>query len=280
MPGYDEITCSDWGERIVAARQRRPFTSIEDFARDTKLPKRALILLADADAFRSLGLDRRAALWAVRRLPDDVPLPLFESAAARELPDEHAAPLPEMPLSEQVVADYQTVRLSLKGHPMEFLRAMFTRERVVSCVEVSHANDKRRVKCAGVVLVRQRPGSSKGVVFMTLEDETGIANIVVWPKIMERYRKEVMGARLIEVEGTIQSSPEQVVHLVADQLTDRSTELMHLANDALVSRHPLPSPAALAEPLNDDRRDHPDNPAQRIRHPRNVRILPRSRDFH
>jgi error-prone DNA polymerase len=205
---------------------------------------------------------------------------LFESAAARELPDEHAAPLPEMPLPEQVVADYQTVRLSLKGHPMEFLRAMFIRERVVSCAEVSHANDKRRVKCAGVVLVRQRPGSAKGVVFMTLEDETGIANIVVWPKIMERYRKEVMGARLIEVEGTIQSSPERVVHLVADQLTDRSTELMHLANEALVPRHPLPSPAAPAEPLNDDRRDHPDNPAQRIRHPRNVRILPRSRDFH
>ncbi|OJU26720.1 MAG: error-prone DNA polymerase [Nitrobacter sp. 62-13] len=279
MPGHDG-TCSDWGERIVAARWRRPFTSIEDFARDTKLPKRALILLADADAFRSLGLDRRAALWAVRRLPDDVSLPLFESAIARELPDEHAAPLPEMPLPEQVVADYQTVRLSLKGHPMEFLRETFSNERVVSCAEVSHANDKRRVKCAGVVLVRQRPGSAKGVVFMTLEDETGIANIVVWPKIMERYRKEVMGARLIEVEGTIQSSPERVVHLVADKLTDRSAELMHLANDALVSRHPLPPPAAPAEPLNDDRRDHPDNPAQRIRHPRNVRILPRSRDFH
>ncbi|MEH6951108.1 error-prone DNA polymerase [Nitrobacter sp. NHB1] len=271
-------TPDDWGDRIVAARRRRRFTSIEDLARDTKLPKRALILLADADAFRSLGLDRRAALWAVRRLPDDVPLPLFESAIARELPDEHAAPLPVMPLPEQVVADYQTVRLSLKGHPMEFLRAMLTRERVVSCAEVCHANDKRSVKCAGVVLVRQRPGSAKGVVFMTLEDETGIANIVVWPKIMARYRKEVMGARLIEVEGTIQSSPEQVVHLVASKLTDRSTELMGLANDALVSRHP--PPAAPAEPLNDDRRDHPDNPAQRIRHPRDVRILPRSRDFH
>jgi error-prone DNA polymerase len=185
-----------------------------------------------------------------------------------------------MPLPEQVVADYQTVRLSLKGHPMEFLRAMFIRERVVSCAEVCHANDKRRVKCAGVVLVRQRPGSAKGVVFMTLEDETGIANVVVWPKIMECYRKEVMGARLIEVEGIIQSNPEQVVHLVASRLTDRSTELMHLANDALVPRHPPPPPAAPAGPLNDDRRDHPDNPAQRIRHPRNVRILPRSRDFH
>jgi error-prone DNA polymerase len=270
----------DWGERIVAARQRRPFASIEDFARDTRLPKRALILLADADAFRSLGLDRRAALWAVRRLPDDVPLPLFESAIARELPDEQAAPLPEMPLPEQVVADYQTVRLSLKGHPMEFLRAMFTRERVVSCAEISHANNGRRVKCAGVVLVRQRPGSAKGVVFMTLEDETGIANIVVWPKVMERYRKEVMGARLIEVDGYIQSSPEKVVHLVAGKLTDRSADLMHLANDALVPRHPLPRVPAPAEPLNDDRRDHPDSPAQKIRHPRNVRILPRSRDFH
>jgi error-prone DNA polymerase len=270
----------DWSERIVAARQRCSFASIEDFARATKLPKRALILLADADAFRSLGLDRRAALWAVRRLPDDIPLPLFESAVARELPDEHAAPLPVMPLPEQVIADYQTIRLSLKGHPMEFLRAMFTRERVVSCAEICHANDRRRVTCAGVVLVRQRPGSAKGVVFMTLEDETGIANIVVWPKIMERYRKEVMGARLIEVEGHIQSSPEQVVHLVASKLTDRSTELMHLANDALVPRHLLPPPATPAEPFSDDRREHPDNPAQRIRHPRNVRILPRSRDFH
>jgi error-prone DNA polymerase len=275
--GRGEDNSDDWGERIVAARKRRPFTSIEDFARDTKLPKRALVLLADADAFRSLGLDRRAALWAVRRLPDDVPLPLFESAIARELPDEQAAPLPEMPLPEQVVADYQTVRLSLKGHPMEFLRETFSNERVVSCAEVSHANDKRRVKCAGVVLVRQRPGSAKGVVFMTLEDETGIANVVVWPKVMERYRKEVMGARLIEVEGYIQSSPEKVVHLVASKLTDRSADLMHLSNDALVPRHLLPSAAAPAEPLNDDRRDRPDGPAQKIRHPRNVRILPRSR---
>ena len=123
----------DWGERIVAARERRRFTSLEDFARDTGLPKRALILLADADAFRSIGLDRRAALWAVRRLPDDVPLPLFEIATAREQPDEDAQPLPLMPLPEQVVADYQTIRLSLKGHPMEFLRAMFAKERVVTC---------------------------------------------------------------------------------------------------------------------------------------------------
>jgi error-prone DNA polymerase len=270
----------DWGEKIVAARERRRFTSLEDFARDTGLPKRALILLADADAFRSIGLDRRAALWAVRRLPDDVPLPLFEIAAAREQPDEDARPLPLMPLPEQVVADYQTIRLSLKGHPMEFLRAMFAKERVVTCAAVCDANDRQRVRCAGVVLVRQRPGSAKGVVFMTLEDETGIANIVVWPKVMEHFRKEVMGARLILVEGTIQSSPEKVVHLVAERLFDRSSDLVHLADDALRHRHAVPAGPALVEPLNDDRREHPDNPAQKIRHPRNVRILPPSRDFH
>ncbi len=268
----------DWAERIVAARQRRSFTSLEDFARDTALPKRALILLADADAFRSIGLDRRAALWAVRRLPDDVPLPLFEIATAREQPDERAQPLPDMPLPEQVVADYQTIRLSLKGHPMEFLRPMFEKERVIACERVCHANDKKRVRCAGVVLVRQRPGSAKGVVFMTLEDETGIANIVVWPKVMEQFRKEVMGARLILVEGYIQSSPEQVTHLVAQRLYDRSHDLMGLANDS--RKHPVPAGPALIEPLNDDRREHPDIPAQKIRHPRNVRILPPSRDFH
>src|ERR1700687_1374575 len=139
----DRGRAEDWAERIVAARQRRPFTSLEDFARDTALPTRALTLLADADAFRSIGLDRRAALWSVRRLPDDVPLPLFEAATAREQPDENAKALPLMPLPEQVVADYQTIRLSLKGHPMQFLRAMFGRERVVACQDVCHANDRR-----------------------------------------------------------------------------------------------------------------------------------------
>jgi len=271
---------TDWADRIIAARKRRPFTSLEEFARDTGLPKRALILLADADAFRSIGLDRRAALWAVRRLPDDVPLPLFQAAVAREQPDENAKPLPLMPLPEQVVADYQTVRLSLKGHPMEFLRERFTKERVVACQDVNHTNDRRRVRCVGVVLVRQRPGSAKGVVFMTLEDETGIANIVVWPKVMEQYRKEVMGARLILVEGYIQSSPEHVTHLVAQRMVDRSGDLIGLANDSPSRKHPVPAGPALVEPLNDDRRDHVDSPAQKIRHPRDVRILPPSRDFH
>jgi error-prone DNA polymerase len=279
-PQNDNHEKDDWAGRIVKARMRRPFTSLEDFARDTGLPKRALLLLADADAFRSLGLDRRAALWAVRRLPDDVPLPLFEAAIAREQPDEHAQPLPQMPLPEQVVADYQTIRLSLKGHPMQFLRERFTREGVLACRDVNHANDRRVVRCAGVVLVRQRPGSAKGVVFMTVEDETGIANIVVWPKVMERFRKEVMGARLILIEGRIQSSPEKVVHLVAERLIDRSGDLALLSDDRLGSHPVVPQGPMPAEPLNDDRRQHPDHPAQKVGHPRNVRILPRSRDFH
>lgn len=278
--GREYASQKDWAELIIDARNRGPFTSLEDFARDTGLPKRALILLADADAFRSLGLDRREALWQVRRLPDDVTLPLFEAATAREQPDEQAKPLPVMPRPEQVVADYQTIRLSLKGHPMEFLREMFSRERIVACKEISHENERRRVRCAGVVLVRQRPGSASGVVFMTLEDETGIANVVVWPKIMEQFRKEVMGARLIEVQGYIQSSPEKVTHLIAQRMIDRSHDLVGLANDALSRKPSVPAGATVVEPLNDDRRDHADMPAQKIRHPRNVRILPPSRDFH
>jgi error-prone DNA polymerase len=205
---------------------------------------------------------------------------LFEAAFAREQPDERARPLPLMPLSEHVVADYQTIRLSLKGHPMEFLRAMFASEGVIPCSSISDAKGRQHVRCAGVVLVRQRPGSAKGVVFMTLEDETGIANVVVWPKVMERFRKEVMGSRLILVEGTIQSSPEKVVHLVAERLFDRSGDLIALANDSHSRKETLPAGPALIEPLNDIRRDHSDGSAQKIRHPRDVRILPPSRDFH
>ena len=270
----------DWGDRIVVARSGKPFVSLEDFARETRLPKRALNLLADADAFRSLGVDRREALWAVRRLPDDLPLPLFVSVAAHEQPDEAAQPLPLMPLPEQVVADYQTIRMSLKGHPMDFLRPMFERENVITCHSVSDANDKKHVRCAGVVLVRQRPGSARGVVFMTLEDETGIANVVVWPTVMEKFRKEVMGARLVQVEGYIQSSPEKVVHLVAQRLIDRTHDLHRLSHDRIPHKSVLPPKTAAIEPLEGEVQDYQDARAPKTRHPRNVRILPRSRDFH
>ncbi len=270
----------DFGKRIVEARARRPFESLEDFARATALPKRHLSLLADADAFRSLNLDRRAALWAVRRLPDDVPLPLFAAAAARELMDENAKALPEMALAEHVVTDYQTIRLSIKGHPMQFLRDKFAGEGVRTCHQISYDTANNRfARCAGVVLVRQRPGTAKGVVFMTIEDETGIANIVAWPKVMARFRKEVMGSRLVLIEGKVQKSEENVVHLVAERMVDRSFELAGLS-DNLSAQRALPVMPALVEPLNGDRRDVPEAPAQRHRHPRDVRILPASRDFH
>jgi error-prone DNA polymerase len=272
----------DWGYRIITARERRPFSSLEDFARDTGLPKRALILLADADAFRSIGLDRRAALWAVRRLPDDVPLPLFTIASAREQPDEAARPLPAMPLSEHVVADYQTIRLSVKGHPMEFLRPVFAQEGIRSCRDATGLNDGRTTKCAGVVLVRQQPGTAKGTIFMTIEDETGIANVVVWPMKMAQFRKEVMGARLILIEGKVQKSVEGVVHIVAERLIDRTYEMSRLSDGSLEPFAALPAGAALIEPI-DGEEMHPRydrNKTPRAHHPRNVRILPRSRDFH
>ena len=251
-------------------------TLIEDLRRRTRLPKAALVKLADADAFRSMGLDRRAALWEVRRLPDDVALPLFVAADARDLGRELAEPLPEMPLSEHVVADYQTTRLSLKGHPMQFLRAMFLAEGAVSCGELKAARDGQRLKTAGVVLVRQKPGSAKGVVFMTIADETGIANAVMWPSVTKAFRKEVMGARLIEVRGRVQRSPEGIVHLVAERLIDRTLELSRLSEREL--KPPIARADHVKRPLPDstlsDRAQAP-----RV-HPRDVRILPKSRDFH
>ncbi len=256
----------EWAAALVGARGEG-LDSVEHLARRTRLSRPALERLAEADSFRSLGLDRREALWAVRRLPDDEPLPLFAAADAAELAREPEAHLPAMPLSEHVVADYQTLRLSLKAHPMSFLRDLFRGEGASTCAETGRLADGARCRTAGVILVRQRPGSAKGVVFMTLEDETGIANAVVWPKILGRYRRAVMGARLIVIDGRIQRSPEGIVHLVASRLTDRSHELKRLLEaDAFV---PALARDEIARP-----------PHPRVSsHPRNERIIPKSRDF-
>jgi error-prone DNA polymerase len=226
-----------------------------DFARRTGLSKRALIILAEADALRGFGLDRREGLWAVRRLPDDKALPLFARLSAPDQGDETIAPLPRMPLSEHVLTDYQTIRLSLKGYPTEFLRPRLDAEGIVSCGDVGTFADGALVRCAGIVLVRQRPGEGTAI-FITLSDETGVCNVVVWERTFERFRKEVMGARLLLVEGKVQKSPEGVVHLMGEHMIDRSTDLRLLSGDALP---PVP-------PTH--------------RHPRNVRVLPPSRDFH
>ncbi|MND50733.1 Error-prone DNA polymerase [compost metagenome] len=245
-------------ELLIADRQE-PYRTIEDMHRRLRLDRRAFTLLADADAFGSLDIDRRAALWAVRRLPNDETLPLFRAAATSELAEEPRTKLPEMAASEHVIADYETTRLSLKGHPLQYLREGLAAEGVSTCRGVQEGADGRRMKVAGIVTVRQRPGSAKGVVFLTIEDETGIANIVVWSKIMKAFRREVMGARLIHIEGHIQRSPEGVVHLVASKLQDRSAALIEMSGreaQRLVA------------------------PSQTAHHPRNVKIMPNSRDFH
>ncbi|TZG27420.1 error-prone DNA polymerase [Sphingomonas montanisoli] len=261
----------DWANSIAEARAMRPFTTVEELARRAGLPGRAMRLLADADAFRSIGLDRRKALWEVRRLPTGA-LPLFDFARAAELGVEPDMALPEMPLSEEVAADYQVTRLSLKGHPMQFLRGMFAGEGVLSCKQVDQAKNGRRARVAGVVLVRQRPGEGKAI-FITLEDETGIVNVLLWARIFEAQRAQVMSARLMEVEGEIQRSPEGVVHLMGATVIDRTAELARLSEDhqptielsrADVFAHPQLSRHAVP----------------RGRHPRDVRILPPSRDFH
>ncbi|BBK42230.1 error-prone DNA polymerase [Allostella vacuolata] len=242
--------------RHLVDRRGAGYPGIEEIARRAGLHGGVLRRLADADAFRSLGLDRRQALWAVRRLPDDAPLPLFAAAQARELGEEADARLPEMPLAEHIVADYQTLRLSLKGHPMAMLRPLFRAEGVDSCEEMAARRDGRRSRTAGVVLVRQRPGNGKAI-FLTLEDETGIANIVLWDREFERFRKEVMGGRLLLIEGKVQKSPEGVIHLMAERVIDRTDALQRLSDGTLSDGTPT-----------------------RASHPRNVRILPRSRDFH
>lgn len=260
-----------WADAIVAARGAGRFTGIEELARRAALPRRALRLLADADAFRSIGLDRRTALWEARRTPDGE-LPLFAAAKARELGAEPDAALPVMPLSEHVAADYQMTRLSLKGHPMQFLRENFRREGVLSCGEVTNGRNGRRVKVAGVVLVRQRPGEGKAI-FVTLEDETGICNVLLWARTFEVQRRQVMAARLMQVEGEIQRSEEGVVHLMGAIVTDRTAELDRLSEDH----------RAEIELLRADVFEHPQMPRDHVprgSHPRNVRILPKSRDFH
>ena len=217
---------------------------------------------------RSIDLDRRNAAWTVRRLPDSDPLPLFEAARVQELAEEPLVTLPEMPLSEHVVADYQTLRLSLKGHPMMFLRDLYESEGMVACKAIHDLAVGRRLNIAGVVLIRQKPGSAKGVVFMTIEDETGIANLVIWPSLLDRFRKVVMGARLVSVEARVQRSEEGLVHLVVEEIEDRSADLMLLSQETI--------PLALAH-ADEVKRPIPEG---RARHPRQARILPKSRDFH
>jgi error-prone DNA polymerase len=245
---------ADWAQAMARAR---PFTNLEDLARRAVLPARAMALLADADALVSLGAAQRQAGWDVRRIAPKQ-LSLFAAMDAPELAPEAEPPLPPMPLGQQIAQDYQTHRLSLKGHPMQILRDAFAAEGVATCQQVNAARDGTRLAVAGAVLVRQRPGKGNAI-FITLEDETGVVNALMWARTFEAQRGPVMAARLMVIEGQVQHSKEGVVHLMASRVHDRTAMLARL-DQAPGDTHQPPPP--------------------RAGHPRNLRILPRSRDFH
>ncbi|MGO7572311.1 error-prone DNA polymerase [Rhizobium ruizarguesonis] len=220
--------------RIVAARMDHPFESVDDMWRRSGVPAASLVELAEADAFLpSLGLQRRGALWAIKALRDE-PLALFAAASEREAraiaeQQEPEVALRQMTEGHNVVQDYSHIGLTLREHPVAFLRKALTERRIVICAEAMNARDGRWLMTAGLVLVRQRPGSAKGVIFMTIEDETGPANVVVWPKLFEQRRRVVLGASMIAINGRIQREGD-VVHLVAQQVFDLSGDLSGLAD--------------------------------------------------
>ena len=246
-------------ERIVDARHVR-YDGIGDIHRRAGISVSAIETLASADAFGSMGLDRRQALWQARALAKAPPLPLFEAVGQRGEGKEPAAALPAMADGEQVVEDYRTLRLSLRAHPLTFLRERLAARGGLPAEAVARARDGAHAAVAGLVLVRQRPSSAKGVVFMTLEDETGAVNVVVRPSILEKFRRTVLGGRLVLVRGRVQRAGE-VFHLIAGALEDLTHWL-----DLLT-----PDPAG----ANGGRR----LAASRPRHPRNQRVIPGSRDF-
>ncbi len=214
------VSSKDMGKLIENRGER--YHSVRDLWLRSGLQKSVIERLADADAFQSIGLSRRQALWAVRAL--DVKsateeLPLFEKVRHIDLQPEPAAKLPDMLPGEQVIEDYRYLSLSLKGHPVSFLREELGRTGVTRNVDLLRVANGRRVIIAGLVLVRQQPGSAKGVIFMTLEDETGVANAIVWKKVFEKYRAVVMGARLVKIYGKLQSQ-SGVIHTVVEHIED------------------------------------------------------------
>jgi error-prone DNA polymerase len=229
-------------ERLVAARGSG-YLDARDLWRRSGLGRAALERLAAADAVRSLGLDRRRGLWELKAL-GEAPLPLFANLSRHPVGLPHgtspwaegprgdekgsetraAALLPQMPLGEHVVEDYATTGLTIKRHPLAFLRAELAREGLVAAADLAILPVGRRLAIAGLVLIRQRPGSANGVVFVTLEDETGVANLIVWPAILERFRRAALGATLLYCGGRLQRE-ESVIHVVAEDLRDMTARL-------------------------------------------------------
>ena len=213
------------GAAIVAARGELPFASIEEVWRRASVPRAAIERLAEADAFDALGEDRRQGLWKVKGL-GEAPLPLFAAADAREAafsPEEIEPRVALRPMSDgrEVVEDYRALQLSLRAHPLTFLRSELASRGIVRCADLVSIKDGRRVEVAGIVLIRQKPGSAKGILFVTIEDETGIANGILYPDRFEAQRRTVMSAAMIGLKGRVQKEGE-IIHIICDRIVDYS----------------------------------------------------------
>jgi DNA polymerase III alpha subunit len=232
--GFRQVTGlkEDDIKRMVACRTT-PYRGPADLWRRGGLSKRQILALARADAFASMGLTRRDVLWAVRAF-SEASLPLLEARPVHDR--EPKVNLPKLTLGEQVVDDYSTISLSLRAHPLQLLRPTLWERRMVDSQKLREARTGDFLQMAGLVLVRQRPGTASGVVFVTLEDEFGIANLVVWPRVFEAHRRIVMGARLLGVAGKVQRDQQKdgtegiVIHLVAERLWDWSADLDRIAD--------------------------------------------------
>jgi DNA polymerase III alpha subunit len=216
----------------LIARRGGGYGSVRDLWLKTGIPIAALELLAEADAFRSLGLNRRTALWAVRGLVGSdgaETLPLFAQAGVPAPKQEVDFSLPMMPRGEDVIHDYRTMSYSLKAHPLSFMRGKLDRRGTLAASELIHRRNGERVEVAGLVLVRQRPGTASGIVFATLEDETGVANIVIWNKVFEQNRPVILGSKLLAVRGKLQIEG-LVIHVISESFTDLTPDLLALAS--------------------------------------------------
>jgi error-prone DNA polymerase len=207
------------------SKPRNRFNSINEL-RELGVSQAVLEKLADADAFNSMGLDRREALWEIST-GNDRPVALFAGQSAAD-PSESSVVLPKMRTSEHVLFDYASTSLSLKAHPVSFVREKLSLLRILPTKGLATCRDGDMVKVAGLVLVRQRPGTAAGVCFITIEDETGVANLVVWESLFEEYRKPILQSRLLMVEGKLQIEGE-VIHVIVQRCTDLTKLLRHLS---------------------------------------------------
>ena len=257
------------GAAIAAAAMDAPFASIDDVWTRTGVPAAALEKLADADAFHALGLDRRQALWKIRGLGGGKPLPLFAFAEARG--QEPEVKLNPLSAGREVVEDYRAVQLSLRAHPVSFLRPALARRGIVPCGTLGDLKDGAKVCVAGIVLVRQRPGKGN-VTFITLEDETGIANAIAWQRIFEAHRPIILAAAMIAVHGKLQIEGK-VVHLVSERIEDLTPLL------ATVGERDFPHRTGPGDGARGGGRD-PRDPPERLPAGRDGGLRIRSRDFH